>query len=108
MATAVIKKGVPGVTKVETKPTRVPRQPRNNNLGSFVDVVTPDPKIVLENFLQLDKLGDYLIDKKVTPEQKAWVQQLIDIALSITKQEQFLSMGEIIAINSLRKQGILV
>jgi hypothetical protein len=33
---------------------------------------------------------------------------MVDIALSITKQEQFLSMGEIIAINSLRKQGILV
>ena len=108
MATAVIKKGTPGVTKVDTKSTRVPRQPRNNNLGSFVDVVTPDPKIVLENFLQLDKLGNYLIDKKVTPEQKAWVQQLIDIALSANKQEEFLSLGEKIAINTLRKLNILV
>ena len=106
MATAVIKKGTPGVTKVDTKSTRVPRQPRNNNLGSFVDVVTPDPKIVLENFINIDKLNE--VTKKATPESKQWISQMVDIALSITKQEQFLSMGEIIAINSLRKQGILV
>jgi hypothetical protein len=33
---------------------------------------------------------------------------MIDIALSTTKQEEFLSMGERIAINSLRKMKILV
>ena len=82
MAVRAIKKGTPGVTQVETKPTRVPRQPKNDNLGSFVDAVTP--------------------------ESKQWISQMVDIALSITKQEHFLSMGEIIAINSLRKQGILV
>ena len=53
-----------------------------------------------------DKLNE--VTKKATPESKQWISQMVDIALSITKQEQFLSMGEIIAINSLRKQGILV
>jgi hypothetical protein len=46
MAVRAIKKGTPGVTQVETKPTRQPRATKNNNLGSFVDAVTPEPKIV--------------------------------------------------------------
>jgi len=33
-----------------TRTPRVPRQPKNNNLGSFVDAVTPEPKIILENY----------------------------------------------------------
>lgn len=82
------------------------RTPKNGNLGSFVDAVTPEPKIVQDNFIQLDKLAEFL--KKATPEQKEWIQQMVDIALSITKQEQFLSLGEKIAINSLRKMNILV
>ena len=106
MTVRAIKKGLPGVTQVETKPTRVPRATKNNNLGSFVDAVTPEPKIVLENFINIDKLNE--VTKKTTPESKQWISQMVDIALSITKQEQFLSMGEVIAINSLRKQGILV
>lgn len=81
-------------------------KPRNGNLGSFVDQVTPEPKIILENFFNMNVLGEYF--KKATPEQKAWVQQMIDIALSSTKQEDFLSLGEKIAINSLRKLNILV
>ena len=55
MTVRAIKKGLPGVTQVETKPTRVPRATKNNNLGSFVDAVTPEPKIVLENFINIDK-----------------------------------------------------
>ena len=68
MAVRAIKKGTPGVTQVETKPTRVPRQPKNDNLGSFVDAVTPEPKIVLENFINIDKLNE--VTKKATPESK--------------------------------------
>jgi hypothetical protein len=79
---------------------------RNSNLGSFVDQVTPEPKVILENFLQLDKLSEYL--KKASPEQREWIQQMIDIAISCTKQEEFLSVGERIALNTLRKLNILV
>ena len=95
------------VTAPESK-TRTPRQPRaakNDNLGSFVDVVTPEPKIILEDFLNMEALGEYL--KKSNPEQKAWVQQMIDITLSVTKQEEYLSLGEKIAMNTLRKMNIL-
>ena len=88
-----------------TRTPRVPKQPKNNNLGSFVDVVTPEPKIILEDFLNMDSLGEYL--KKANPEQKAWVQQMIDITLSVTKQEEYLSLGEKIAMNTLRKMNIL-
>lgn len=95
------------VTAPESK-TRSPRTPRaakNDNLGSFVDVVTPEPKIVLEDFFNMDALGEYM--RKAQPEQKAWVQQMIDITLSVTKQEEFLSLGEKIAMNTLRKMNIL-
>ena len=80
-------------------------KPRNGNLGSFVDAVTPDPVIVESNFLRMDVLGEYY--SKATQEQIKWVQQMIDIALTINKQEEFMSLGEQIAINSLRKLNIL-
>ena len=79
---------------------------KNGNLGSFVDQVTPEPKIVQENFIQFDILATFL--KTATNEQKALVQEMLDIALSSNKQEEFLSTGERIAINSLRKLNILV
>ena len=93
------------VTSTESK-TRTPRTSKNTNLGSFVDAVTPEPKIILENFLQLDVLAQIL--KTAPPEVKEWIQQMIDIALSATKQEEFLSTGEKIAMNTLRKLKILV
>ena len=74
------------------------------NSKSFMILV--NGKIVMENYLQLDVLGDYL--KKASTEQKEWVQSMIDIALSTNKQEEFLSLGQRIAINSLRKMNILV
>ena len=88
-----------------TRTPRVTKQPKNDHLGSFVDAVTPEPKIILEDFLNMDSLGEYL--KKANPEQKAWIQQMIDITLSVTKQEEFLSLGEKIAMNTLRKMNIL-
>jgi hypothetical protein len=96
---------------VTTKPAtaRTPRQPRaskNSNLGTFVDAITPEPKIVQEDFLQMDVLGDYL--KKASAEQKEWISQMMEITLSINKQEEFLSLGEKVAINTLRKMKILV
>lgn len=89
-----------------TRQPRAPRAPKNSNLESFVDVMTPEPKPVLENYLQMDVLGDYL--KKATAEQKEWVAQMIDISLSVNKQEEFLSLGEKVALNTLRKMNILV
>lgn len=93
----------------KTPAARTPRQPRapkNDNLGSFVDAVTPEPKIIQEDFLQMDVLGDYL--KKASLEQKEWISQMMDITLSINKQEEYLSMGEKVALNTLRKMNILV
>jgi hypothetical protein len=89
----------------ETKAKLAPKTPRNGNLGTFVDAVTSDPKIITENFINFEKLAEIL--KKAPAEQKELVNQMIEIALSSVKQEQFLSFGEQIAINSLRKQGIL-
>ena len=79
---------------------------KNGNLGSFVDQITPEPKVVLENFIQFDILATFL--KTATVEQKSLVNEMLEIALSSNKQEEFLSTGERIAINSLRKLNILV
>jgi hypothetical protein len=51
-------------------------------------------------------LASYLTT--ATNEQKSLVNSMIEIALSCNKQEEFLSTGERIAINSLRKLNILV
>jgi len=91
-------------TKV-TKPKATPK-PKNDNIASFVDEVTPVPVIVNENYLDMTNLRTFLL--KATDEQKAWVQQMVDITLSTNKQEEFLSLGEKIAMNSLRKLNILV
>ena len=79
---------------------------RNGNLGSFVDQVTPDPVVVTENYLNIDVLSTFLTT--ATDDKKTLVNNMIEIALSTNKQEDFLSLGEKIAINSLRKLNILV
>jgi hypothetical protein len=91
-------------TKV-TKP-KATTKPMNDNMASFVDEVTPVPVIVNENYLDMANLRTFLL--KATDEQKAWIQQMVDIVLSTNKQEEFLSLGEKIAMNSLRKLNILV
>ena len=93
-------------TATKTTKTVKTVKPKNDNIASFVDEVTPIPVIVNENYLDMIKLGEFL--KKATEEQKAWIQQMVDIVLSTNKQEEFLSMGEKIAMNSLRKLNILV
>ena len=79
---------------------------RNGNLGSFVDQVTPEPVVVTENYLNIDVLSTFLTT--ATDDKKKLVNEMIEIALSTNKQEDFLSLGEQIAINSLRKLNILV
>ena len=79
---------------------------KNDNLGSFVDQVTPEPKIVLENFIQFEVLNSYLLT--APDSQQLLINNMIEMTLSTNKQEEFLSLGEKIAINSLRKLNILV
>jgi hypothetical protein len=86
----------------ETKP----RSQKNGNLGSFVDAVTPVPTDISENYLQLNVLVSVL--DTLPDEQKVLLNQMVDIAINCNKQEEFMSYGERIVINSLKKQGILV
>jgi len=79
---------------------------RNGNLGSFVDQVTPEPVVVTENYLNIDVLSTFLLT--ASDDKKTLVNNMIEIALSTNKQEDFHSLGEKIAINSLRKLNILV
>jgi hypothetical protein len=80
-------------------------KPKNVNLGSFVDQVTPEPVIVQENFLQMDVLKAY---KESRPDQAELVDQMVDVALTINKQPEFITLGEQIALNTLRKLNIFV
>jgi hypothetical protein len=93
---------MPLETKKRT--TRTARS-KNNNIATFVDAVTPEPKLVTENFIDIDKLTTYLKTAKDT--EKQLVEHLVDIVLSCNKQEEFLSTGERIAFNTLRKLQIL-
>ena len=65
---------------------------KNGNLGSFVDQVTPEPKIVQENFIQFDVLATYL--KTSTNDQTKLINEMLEIVLSCNKQEEFLSRSE--------------
>jgi hypothetical protein len=87
-----------------TKPKTT--KPTNDNIASFVDAVTPVPVIIQSNYLDMTKLAEFT--KKATDEQKTWIQQMVEIVLSANKQEDFLSFGEKVALNSLRKLNILV
>lgn len=82
------------------------RAPKNGNLGTFVDAVTPVPTEITENYLQVNVLCSTL--QGLPTEQQQLINQLVDIAISCTKQEEFMSYGERIVINSLKKLGILV
>lgn len=97
---------MPVAKKTTTTRKTTAAKATNDNIASFVDTVTPVPVVVNENYLDMIKLAEFL--KKATDEQKTWVQQMVDIMLSTNKQEEFLSMGEKIAMNSLRKLNILV
>lgn len=77
----------------------------NDNLGSFVDEVTPIPKNIQENYISLDTLSTYLTGADTVKTN--WVNQMVDIVISCNKQEKFLSLGETIAFNTLRKLQIL-
>jgi hypothetical protein len=97
---------MPVAKKTTTTRKTTTAKTTNDNIASFVDEVTPVPVVINENYLDMIKLAEFL--KKATDEQKTWIQQMVDITLSTNKQEEFLSMGEKIAMNSLRKLNILV
>jgi hypothetical protein len=82
------------------------RAPKNGNLGTFVDAVTPVPTEITENYLQVNVLC--LTLQGLPTEQQQLINQMVDIAISCNKQEEFMSYGERIVINSLKKLGILV
>lgn len=92
------------MAKEATPSTRTARGNKNGNLGTFVDAVTPEPKIVTENYLQLHLLGN----KSESPETNEWIRQCIDIVLSIREPEGKWSYGETVAVNTLRKRQILM
>lgn len=78
---------------------------KNVNLTTFVDQVTPEPKIILENYIDFEKLSDY---QSTYSANKELLDQLVDVILSCNKQEEFISFGERVALNTLRKLQILV
>ena len=91
----------PEPKKRTTRTTRA----KNNNIATFVDSVTPEPKVITENFLDTVKLFNHL--KAVKEDERELIQSLVDIVLSCNKQEAFISVGEQVAFNTLRKLQIL-
>ena len=79
---------------------------KNGNLGTFVDVITPEPKIVTEDFIDFDQLT--FIKNSVHVEQKKLIEKMVDMILDCDRQKKFLSLGEQFAFNSLLKLKIIV
>ena len=49
----------------------------NNNLGNFVDEVTPIPKFIQENYISLDTLSTYLTGADVVKTN--WINQMVGL-----------------------------
>lgn len=90
----------------ETRLKSTVKTTKNGNLGSFVDVVTPDPVVIDENYICFATLTTIRTGLK-NDKEKEYLDQLVEIVLSINKQEQFLTLGERIAVNTLKKMKIL-
>jgi len=78
---------------------------KNANLGSFVDAITPEPKIITEDFIDFDALHATI---DASPAQKELIERMIDMVLSCDRQKKFLSLGEQFAFNTLTKMKIIV
>lgn len=78
---------------------------KNANLGSFVDAITPEPKIITEDFIDFDVLHATI---DASPSQKELIERMIDMVLSCDRQKKFLSLGEQFAFNTLTKMKIIV
>ena len=79
---------------------------KNINLGSFVDAVTPEPKIITEDFIDFTALHACVEASSAT--QKVLIERMVDMVLSCDRQKKFLSLGEQFAFNTLAKLKILV
>ena len=86
----------------ETKP----RASKNDNLGSFVDAVTPEPKVVMEDFIDFPRLAYVLANSSAA--EKVLIEKMITMVLECDRQKKFLSLGEQFAFNSLAKLKIIV
>jgi hypothetical protein len=87
-------------------PKETSKTDKNGNLGSFVDVMTPEPKIIVEDFIDFQRLT-YVLES-ATPMEKSLIERMIDMVLGCDRKKQFLSLGEQFAFNTLIKQKILV
>lgn len=82
------------------------KETKNNNLGSFVDALTPEPKVITEDFINFGQLSAYLETANST--QKQLIEKMLDMVLSCDRQKKFLSLGEQFAFNTLAHMKIIV
>ena len=79
---------------------------KNANLGSFVDAITPEPKIITEDFMDFSRLA-FVLDSASSAE-KILIEKMIGMVLDCDRQKKFLSLGEQFAFNTLAKMKIIV
>lgn len=82
------------------------KETKNDNFVSFVDALTPQPKVVTEDFIDFHKLSHVYV--KSSKQEQEIINRMIDMVLSCDRQKKFLSLGEQFAFNTLLKQGIIV
>jgi ferritin len=82
------------------------KETKNDNFVSFVDALTPQPKVITEDFIDFQKLSQ--ICEKASKQEQEIINRMIDMVLSCDRQKKFLSLGEQFAFNTLAKQGIIL
>ena len=79
---------------------------KNDNLMSFVDGVTAEPKIITGDFIDFQQLTHIL--GSLDQDQKKLIEKMIDMILDCDRQKKFLSLGEQFAYNTLAKMKIII
>lgn len=80
---------------------------KNTNTNEFLaEPITTPNKVISNNFIDTQKLAEFL--KKATPAEKELIDNMISIALSTTREEEFWTFNERLAMNSLKRLFILV
>jgi hypothetical protein len=88
--------------------TQKTKRVKRNDLNNFFDTSALEDSKAGIDLIDTHALFKFLSDEKTTDYQKEFVEQLVDTVLSITKQKEFISYGEKIALNTLRRLGILL
>lgn len=77
----------------------------NSNAVEFLDSVPTTTPSISSNYIDYARLKE--LKKGSSTEEKEFLEKCLDIVLYCNKNEKFLSYGELVAINTLKRLNVL-